>query len=142
MSEPATLEIISDGISKDEVIFSPGDILSDEPSLESDLHRDQIDLLIRILKLWWRDRQDFYASGNLTIYYSPNQKKPESFRGPEFFVVLGTQKKDRKSWVVWQQDGKYPNLIVEILSSSTATVDKGLKKQVYCGNFVKINGNS
>lgn len=135
MSEPATLEIISDGISEDEVIFPPGDILSDEPPLESDLHRDQIDLLIRILKLWWRDRQEFYASGNLTIYYSPNQKKPESFRGPDFFVVLGTQKKDRKSWVVWQEDGKYPNLIVEILSSSTATVDKGLKKQVYQDTF-------
>ncbi|MEH2355389.1 Uma2 family endonuclease [Nostoc sp.] len=135
MSEPATLEIISDNISEDEVIFPPGDILSDEPPLESDLHRDQIDLLIRILKLWWRDRQDFYASGNLTIYYSPNQKKSEYFRGPDFFVVLGTQKKDRKSWVVWQEDGKYPNLIVEILSSSTTAVDKGLKKQVYQDTF-------
>ncbi|MEH2267786.1 MAG: Uma2 family endonuclease [Nostoc sp.] len=136
MSEPATLEIISDNnISEDEVIFPPGDILSDEPPLESDLHREQIDLLIRILKLWWRDRQDFYASGNLTIYYSPNQKKSEYFRGPDFFVVLGTQKKDRKSWVVWQEDGKYPNLIVEILSSSTTAVDKGLKKQVYQDTF-------
>ncbi|MEH1998564.1 MAG: Uma2 family endonuclease [Nostoc sp.] len=135
MSEPATLEFISDGISEDEVIFPPGDILSDKPPLESDLHRDQIDLLIRILKLWWRDRQDFYASGNLTIYYSPNQKKSESFRGPDFFVVLGTQKKDRKSWVVWQEDGKYPNLIVEILSSLTTAVDKGLKKQVYQDTF-------
>ncbi|MCC5666779.1 Uma2 family endonuclease [Nostoc sp. CHAB 5784] len=135
MSEPATLEIISDNISDDEVIFPPGDILSDEPPLESDLHRDQIDLLIRILKLWWRERQDFYASGNLTIYYSPNQKKSEHFRGPDFFVVLGTQKKDRKSWVVWQEDGKYPNLIVEILSSSTTAVDKGLKKQVYQDTF-------
>ncbi|MCC5655756.1 Uma2 family endonuclease [Nostoc sp. XA010] len=135
MSEPATLEIISDGISEDEIIFPPGDILSDEPPLESDLHRDQIDLLIRILKLWWRDRQDFYASGNLTIYYSPNQKKSEHFRGPDFFVVLGTQKKDRKSWVVWQEDGKYPNLIVEILSRSTTAVDKGLKKQVYQDTF-------
>jgi Uma2 family endonuclease len=131
MSEPATLEIISEHISEDEVIFPPGDILSDEPPLESDLHREQIDLLIRILKLWWRERQDFYASGNLTIYYSPNQKKSENFRGPDFFVVLGTEKKDRKSWVVWQEDGKYPNLIVEILSSSTTAVDKGLKKQVY-----------
>ncbi|MCC5616932.1 Uma2 family endonuclease [Nostoc sp. CHAB 5836] len=131
MSEPATLEIISDHISEDQVIFPPGDILSDEPPLESDLHREQIDLLIRILKLWWRERQDFYASGNLTIYYSPNQKKSENFRGPDFFVVLGTDKKDRKSWVVWQEDGKYPNLIVEILSSSTTAVDKGLKKQVY-----------
>ncbi|MBG1260357.1 Uma2 family endonuclease [Nostoc commune] len=135
MSEPATLELISDNISEDEVIFPPGDILSDEPPLESDLHRDQIDLLIRILKLWWRERQDFYASGNLTVYYSPNQKKSEHFRGPDFFVVLGTQKKDRKSWVVWQEDGKYPNVIVEILSSSTTAVDKGLKKQVYQDTF-------
>ncbi|MBC6431440.1 Uma2 family endonuclease [Nostoc sp. HG1] len=135
MSEPATLELISDNISEDEVIFPPGDILSDEPPLESDLHRDQIDLLIRILKLWWRERQDFYASGNLTIYYSPNQKKSEYFRGPDFFVVLGTEKKDRKSWVVWQEDGKYPNVIVEILSSSTTAVDKGLKKQVYQDTF-------
>ncbi len=135
MSEPATLEIIFDNISEDEVIFPPGDILSDEPPLESDLHREQIDLLIRILKLWWRERQDFYASGNLTIYYSPNQKKSEYFRGPDFFVVLGTQKKDRKSWVVWQEDGKYPNLIVEILSSLTTAVDKGLKKQVYQDTF-------
>ncbi len=92
-------------------------------------------MLIRILKLWWRERQDFYASGNLTIYYSPNQKKSEHFRGPDFFVVLGTEKKDRKSWVVWQEDGKYPNLIVEILSSSTTAVDKGLKKQVYQDTF-------
>jgi Uma2 family endonuclease len=135
MPEPATLEFISDHISEDEIIFPPGDILSDEPPLESDLHREQIDLLIRILKLWWRERQDFYASGNLTIYYSPNQKKSESFRGPDFFVVLGTQKKDRKSWVVWQEDGKYPNLIVEILSSSTTAVDKGLKKQIYQDTF-------
>lgn len=135
MSEPATLELISNGISEEEVIFPPGDILSDEPPLESDLHRDQIDLLIRILKLWWRERQDFYVSGNLTIYYSPNQKKSEHFRGPDFFVVLGTQKKDCKSWVVWQEDGKYPNVIVEILSSSTTAVDKGLKKQVYQDTF-------
>lgn len=135
MSEPATLELISDNISEEEVIFPPGDLLSYEPPLESDLHREQIDLLIRILKLWWRERQDFYASGNLTIYYSPNQKKSEHFRGPDFFVVLGTQKKDRKSWVVWQEDGKYPNLIVEILSSSTTAVDKGLKKQVYQDTF-------
>lgn len=53
----------------------------------------------------------------------------------DFFVVLGTQKKDRKSWVVWQENGKYPNVIVEILSSSKTAVDKGLKKQVYQDTF-------
>ncbi|YAG12511.1 Uma2 family endonuclease [Nostoc sp. DSM 114161] len=119
----------------DSIIFPPGDIYSDEPPLESDLHREQIDLLIRLIKWWWRDRNNFYATGNLTIYFSPNQKKSEEFRGPDFFVVLDAEKKDRKSWVVWQEDGKYPNVIIELLSDSTASVDKGLKKQIYQNTF-------
>jgi Uma2 family endonuclease len=135
MSEPGTTEVVFNKNSEAEVFFPPGDLWSDEPPLESDLHRDQIELLISILKLWWRERQNFYASGNLTVYYSPNQKKSEDFRGPDFFVVLGTEKKDRKSWVVWQEEGKYPNLIIEILSDSTAAVDKGLKKQLYQDTF-------
>jgi len=119
----------------DSIIFPPSDIYSDEPPLESDLHREQIDLLIRLIKWWWRDRENFYATGNLTIYFSPNQKKSEEFRGPDFFVVLDTEKKDRKSWVVWQEDGKYPNVIIEMLSDSTTSVDKGLKKQIYQNTF-------
>jgi Uma2 family endonuclease len=68
----------------------------------------------------------------LSIYYSPNQKKSEDFRGPDFFVVLGTERRlDRKSWVVWGEGGKYPDVIVEILSPSTAKVDCGQKKQIY-----------
>lgn len=77
----------------------------------------------------------FLCLSNLTIYFSPNQKKSEEFRGPDFFVVLDTEKKDRKSWVVWQEDGKYPNLIIEMLSDSTAAIDKGLKKQIYQNTF-------
>lgn len=50
-------------------------------------------------------------------------------------MVLDTEKKDRKSWVVWQEDGKYPNVIIELLSNSTASVDKGLKKQIYQNTF-------
>jgi Uma2 family endonuclease len=117
-------------VSKD-VIFPPGDLYSDEPPLETDLHRLQMTLLIQCLEWLWRNRNDFYASGNLTIYYSPRQRKSENFRGPDFFVVLGTERKPRKSWVVWEEDGKYPNLIIEILSDSTGDTDKGLKKQIY-----------
>ncbi|MEH2236475.1 Uma2 family endonuclease [Nostoc sp.] len=114
-----------------DVIFPPGDLYSDEPPLETDLHRLQMTLLIQCLEWLWRNRNDFYASGNLTIYYSPRQRKSENFRGPDFFVVLGTERKPRKSWVVWEEDGKYPNLIIEILSDSTGDTDKGLKKQIY-----------
>ena len=131
MSQSITSEPILQEIAEEDIQFPPGDLWSDEPPLESDLHREQIELLIRLLKWVWRERQDFYVTGNLTIYYSPNQRKSEHFRGPDFFVVLGTEKKDRKSWVVWQEDGKYPHVIVELLSDSTANVDRGLKKQIY-----------
>jgi len=79
----------------------------------------------------WQARQDFFAGGNMSIYYSTRQLKSEDVRGPDFFVVLNTQRKERKSWVVWEEDGKYPNFILEILSDTTAKNDKGLKKQLY-----------
>ena len=87
------------------IIIPPRDLWSDEPPLESDRHRQQIDTLINCINFWWRDRQDFYASGNITIYYSPEQTKSRDFRGPDFFLVLGTERKDRKSWVVWVNVG-------------------------------------
>ncbi|MEH2312018.1 MAG: Uma2 family endonuclease [Nostoc sp.] len=122
------------GICQD-VIFPPGDLYSDEPPLETELHLRQIILLLKCLEWLWRDRNDFYAAGNLTIYYSPRQLKSEHFRGPDFFVVLGTERKTRKSWVVWEEYGKYPNLILEILSESTAKIDKDLKKKIYQESF-------
>ena len=115
----------------EDVIFPPGDLYSDEPPLETELHLEQIILLLKCLKWLWRDRNDFYAAGNLTIYYSQNKRKTEDFRGPDFFVVLDTERKTRKSWVVWDEDGKYPHVILEILSESTANTDREFKKKLY-----------
>ncbi|HAX79258.1 MAG TPA: hypothetical protein DCY88_26405 [Cyanobacteria bacterium UBA11372] len=120
---------------QEDVIFPDGDLYSDEPPVETELHLEQIMLLLKCLKWLWRDRNDFYAAGNLTIYYSPRQRKSEKFRGPDFFVVLGTERKTRKSWVVWEEDGKYPNVIIEILSPKTADTDQGFKKQLYQDTF-------
>lgn len=92
-------------------------------------------LLVQCLEWLWRNRNDFYTSGNITIYYSLRQRKSEDFRGPDFFVVLGTERKPRKSWVLWEEDGKYTNVIIELLSDSTALTDKGLKKQIYQDTF-------
>ncbi|MBH8563036.1 Uma2 family endonuclease [Nostoc sp. CENA67] len=121
-------------VAKDDVIFPQGDLYSDEPPLETSLHLQQMLLLIKCLEWWWRDHNkvnNFFVGGNLTINYSPRQRKSEDFRGPDFFVVLDTEHKHRDSWVVWEEDGKYPNLIIELLSPSTAAIDKGLKKQIY-----------
>lgn len=111
------------------------ELLSDEPSMETYFHLRQMILLLTSLEWHWRDRNDFFAAGNLTIYYSRRQKKSEEFRGPDFFVVLDTERRPRDSWVVWQEHDKYPNAIVEILSDSTAETDRGLKKQIYQDTF-------
>jgi Uma2 family endonuclease len=126
-----TQDIAIEKNTTEDVIFPSGDLWSDEPPLESDWHRKQIEALIDSAERWLESRQNFYVSGNLTIYYSPNQLKSEDFRGPDFFAVLGVEHKERKSWVVWQEDGRYPNVIIEILSDSTAGVDRGLKRQIY-----------
>jgi Uma2 family endonuclease len=127
---PSAHDEILDGIA-DDIQWPPTQLDSDEPPLETDFHRNQIDLLIRLLKYWWQDRPDFYISGNLTVYYNEQQLKKRDFRGPDIFVVLGAEKKDRRSWAVWEEGGKYPNVVIELLSSATATVDKGTKKDLY-----------
>ena len=118
-----------------EVTCPPTDLWSDEPPLESDLHLQQIIILLSCLELLWQEKNDYYASGNLTIYYNEEQLKKRDFCGPDFFVVLDTEKRPRKSWVVWGEQGKYPNVIVEILSDSTANIDRTKKKILYQNTF-------
>lgn len=39
------------------------------------------------------------------------------------FVVLDTVRRERKSWVVWKEEGRTPNVVVELVSESTERVD-------------------
>jgi Uma2 family endonuclease len=130
VSENIANDDIDANVGKDIKLF-PIEIESDEPELESDLHREQINLLVRLLKYYWRDRQDVYVTGNLTVYYNPDKLTNRDFRGPDVFVVLDAEKRDRKSWVLWNEGNKYPNLVIELLSDSTAKVDRNTKKQLY-----------
>jgi Uma2 family endonuclease len=110
----------------------PGGWLSDEPEMDSYEHLMQMLALIATMRWLWRERSDYFAAGNITIYYSPKQKKSVDFRGPDFFVVLDVDgTRPRNSWVVWEEGGKYPNVIFELLSPTTADADRGEKKQIY-----------
>ncbi len=113
----------------------PGDLYSDEPEMESDLHLRQLLLLLNCLNWLWRDRTDYFATGNLTVYYSQKRIKTRDFRGPDFFVVQGVESRPRKSWMIWEEDGRYPDMIVEILSDTTAKVDRTTKKDLYQTTF-------
>jgi Uma2 family endonuclease len=113
----------------------PGNLYSDEPEMETNLHLRQMLLLIMCLEWLWRDRSDYFCAGNLTVYYSDKRIKNRDFRGPDFFVALNAEPKERKSWTVWEEEGKYPDVIVEILSETTATVDRTTKKDLYQNTF-------
>jgi Uma2 family endonuclease len=91
--------------------------------MESSQHYWQLLLLVTCLESLWHDRDDFFLGANLTIYFSRQQLKNRDFRGPDLFLVRPTEKKPRKSWVVWEEDGQYLNLIIELLSDSTAQVE-------------------
>ncbi|WP_448561319.1 Uma2 family endonuclease [Trichothermofontia sp.] len=114
----------------DDLIFEDG-----EP-LESNRHRIAMNVLIRSLQQAWRDRDDYFAGGNMFIYYSRTQARNRDFRGPDFFVVLGVDgTRSRQGWVVWDEEGCYPDVIVELMSPATAAIDTGVKKDPYAHTF-------
>jgi Uma2 family endonuclease len=110
-------------------------LLSDEPEMESSLHYLQLMVLVSCLDWLWRDRQDYFIGANLTVYFSRQELRNRDFRGPDFFLVQPTEKRPRPSWVVWEENGRYPDLIIELLSDSTAQVDRTVKKDLYQNQF-------
>ncbi|QLE58545.1 Uma2 family endonuclease [Nostoc sp. TCL26-01] len=107
-------------------------IFDDGVPLESNRHRIAINALIRSLQQAWADRNDYFTGGNMFVYYSSAQVKNRDFKGPDFFVVLDVDGSyPRQGWVVWDENGRYPDVIVELLSESTQRIDKVTKKQLY-----------
>ena len=61
----------------------------DGEPLESHWHRLQINLLGDMLHQFSPERTDFFAGGNMFVYYSLEQARTRDYKGPDFFVVLG-----------------------------------------------------
>lgn len=111
------------------------ELLSDEPQMESQQHYQQLALLVSHLEWHWREQTDFFIGANLTVYYAREQLHRRRFLGPDFFLVRDVDPRLRTSWVVWEEDGRYPDLIIELLSDSTADVDRTDKKRMYQSMF-------
>jgi Uma2 family endonuclease len=111
----------------------PGDSFpcDDGEPMETQRHRDQMNLLADSLDEYWRDRDDVCVGGNMGLYFSETQRLKNDFRAPDVFVVLDTVRKERKRWVVWEEEGRMPHAIVELVSESTEHVDRGSKKTLY-----------
>ncbi len=117
--------------------WDPGP-LSNEPEMEGVFHVLTFFYLMSSLRWFWREKKNWFAIGNLSVFYPEYSsetgrtvRKKLRFRGPDFFVALGVDPNlPRNSWVV-EREGKYPDIIVEILSKSTAKKDRGEKKTIY-----------
>jgi Uma2 family endonuclease len=103
---------------------------SDGEPMESWRHVLQLRLLLDALLYYLRDRDDIFVGANMFVHYQVERAQSAQFKGPDMFVVLGTHRGDRLSWVVWEE-GKGPDIIVELLSRTTARNDRGEKKRVY-----------
>jgi Uma2 family endonuclease len=107
-------------------------IETDGVPLESDWHRAAIALLIEVIDWLFRGRTDFYVGGNMFIYYCEEQARTRRYRGPDFFFVDGVNREPRRRyWVVWKEGGRYPDVIIELLSPRTAKRDRTTKKDLY-----------
>jgi Uma2 family endonuclease len=109
----------------------------DGEPLESDWHVVQIHLLDELVRQLFTGRTDFFCGGNMFIYYSLKQARSVKqgrplYKGSDFFVVKEVEgTKPRKYWAVWEEDGRYPDVIVELISPTTAEKDKGEKLRLY-----------
>ncbi|MCI0377138.1 MAG: Uma2 family endonuclease [Gemmataceae bacterium] len=110
-------------------------VAEDGEPLDTPWHRAAIALLIEILAWFWRGRSDYYAGGNMFIYYSEKQAreyKKRKNRGPDFYVVKGVDgRRKRDYWWVPGEGGRFPNMIVELASRTTRKIDRTTKKDIY-----------
>jgi Uma2 family endonuclease len=111
----------------------PSDLPSDDGvPMETPWHRYQMMLLLDSIETHWAGRKDFYSGGNMFLYFSLKYAKNTDFRGPDFYVVKDVDHdRERKYWATWEEEGRFPNVIVELLSETTRAIDLGEKKDIY-----------
>jgi Uma2 family endonuclease len=118
-------------------------VYSDGIPLDSALHRRQMNLLLDVIgqAMAARGRTDFYTGGDMFVYYSPEQARDVAagrryFRGPDVFFVDHVEPREgRKVWAAWEENGRLPDLIVELLSPSTEDIDRIDKMKLYSRVF-------
>jgi len=118
-------------------------VYDDGEPLESEWHTLQFPLLRELIRqtMAERGRSDFFVGGNMFVYYSVEQARDVArgrpyFRGPDVFWVGGVESgRLRKAWVAWEEGGHLPDVIVELLSPTTAEIDRNEKKEIYAKYF-------
>ena len=125
-------------------------VYDDGEPLETEWHTYELPLLRELIEqaMAEQGRTDFYAGMNMFVYYSVEQARDVSvevtnklaqraFRGPDVFWVGGVadRTRERKVWIAWEEGGRLPDVIFEMLSPSTAKKDRTEKRDLYARVF-------
>ena len=95
---------------------------------ETDYHFILMAALRQTLDFRFADDPMVYVSGNLLMYYVPGDKRKHV--SPDVFVVKGVKKKKRLYYLTWEE-GKNPNVVIEITSKTTRKEDTDKKFVLY-----------
>ncbi|NET55599.1 MAG: Uma2 family endonuclease, partial [Symploca sp. SIO2E6] len=100
------------------------------PMAESDSNRNYLVYGVESLKIHFQDsEEDVYVSGNLWLCYE--QGVSDAVVSPDVFVIFGVDNRPRKSYKVWEEQGKTPDWVLEVTSSSTRHKDEQEKPVTY-----------
>lgn len=99
-----------------------------KPMAETDWHRRLMLILIDILQHRYADDPDVYVSGNLLVFYEEGNKRRHV--SPDCFVVKGVPKRERPNYLAWEE-GKGPDVVIELTSKTTSEEDLKLKPDLY-----------
>ena len=100
-----------------------------EPLAESDLQFNPLTESVHVLRQRYRDRSDVYVAGNMLMYYRMNDNGVRV--APDVFVVFGVDNHPRDSYIIWRENGKAPDFVMEIASPGTYTKDMTEKRAIY-----------
>jgi Uma2 family endonuclease len=91
---------------------------SDDTPVDNELQNLIPNLLEAILALAWANRTDWFFGVDMGIYY--NAEKPPIV--PDGFLSLGVERfigeEGRLSYVLWEEDGVVPALVIEVVSKT------------------------
>ena len=100
-----------------------------EPLAESKLQFVPLTETVHVLERRYRGRGDVFVAGNLLIYYRMNDNDVRV--APDVLVVFGVEDYPRDSYIVWREDGKTPDFVMEIASPGTYSRDVTEKRAIY-----------
>lgn len=106
-----------------------------KPMAETDVHREQMIALLDALTEYFRDDPQVYVTGNIFLHYLDDAGERQSI-SPDLMVVRGIEKRLRRYYKL-EAEGKPPDLVIELMSTSTKVEDLGNKRVIYAGMGVR-----